>query len=481
MTRTSQALPAAKETWARIEDHPRRLLVAAAVFHLVVATSFYVLGRNAVVPGTFDNNGIAVSFAPDGVKLRAEAAGLSDRLTRGQIREWLFATYPFHLKLYSVCFAFLGRWFGPTILSAEPLNAFCYLAILVLVFHLGQEIFNRRAGIIAAATVALWPSFLLHTTQLLKDPLFIVGMLAFVLVSLRLLSRNYTWSRSLLNAAVGGVIAVFTWIARDSMGEFLIATVALAGVMLIFRQFQEKHLLPANVVGMALLIVFSVGVTRLIPKYRDPIVPEIAAGVAGQNNLSPRDIVTTAQKPSTAQPLNRWSRLALRIGKMREQFVIQYPDSSSNIDSEVQLDSVTDLIRYLPRATMIGFFAPFPNMWFASGDKVGSTGRLVSGAETLAMYGIEVLAIVGFWRMRGSGRNGQVTRGRRCISAWLLGLIAATGMISLGLVVVNVGALYRLRYVFLLLLIILASGGAVLTFESFKQRRPDGSVPAADV
>jgi hypothetical protein len=47
--------------------------------------------------------------------------------------------------------------------------------------------------------------------------------------------------------------------------------------------------------------------------------------------------------------------------------------------------------------------------------------------------------------------------------------------------VVNVGALYRLRYVFLLLLIILASGGLVQTFESFKQRRSDGSAPAADV
>src|SRR6266480_954597 len=175
MTRTTEALSAVKGNCTSVWLSPRRLLIAAAIFHLLVTASIYGLGRYAALPGAFDNNGIAVSFASDGRKLREETAELSEGLARGQIRDWLNATSPFHLKLYSICFALLGPLFGSTILSAEPLNVLCYLGILVLIFDLGREVFNRRAGLIAAATVALWPSFLLHTTQLLKDPLFLVG------------------------------------------------------------------------------------------------------------------------------------------------------------------------------------------------------------------------------------------------------------------------------------------------------------------
>jgi hypothetical protein len=42
---------------------------------------------------------------------------------------------------------------------------------------------------------------------------------------------------------------------------------------------------------------------------------------------------------------------------------------------------------------------------------------------------------------------------------WLLFLVATIGMLALGLVVVNAGALFRLRYVFWMLMIIIASRG----------------------
>ena len=160
----------------------------AAIFHILITLSVYTLGRSSLSSSTFDTNGIAVSFAPDGIEFQREAAQLSDVLASGQLRAWLDAPSPFHVKLYSICFTVLGPLFGATILSAEPLNLFFYLAILVLVFYLGKEVLDRRTGLVAAATVAMWPTFVLHTTQLLRDPAFIAGMLAFVLINLRFLS-----------------------------------------------------------------------------------------------------------------------------------------------------------------------------------------------------------------------------------------------------------------------------------------------------
>jgi hypothetical protein len=42
---------------------------------------------------------------------------------------------------------------------------------------------------------------------------------------------------------------------------------------------------------------------------------------------------------------------------------------------------------------------------------------------------------------------------------WFVFLIAAVGLLALGLVVVNAGALFRIRYVFWMMLIILSSRG----------------------
>ena len=88
------------------------------------------------------------------------------------------------------------------------------------------------------------------------------------------------------------------------------------------------------------------------------------------------------------------------------------------------------------------------------------------------MYVIEGLALIGLWR---SGR------GRRRWSVWFLGLVAAMGMISLGLVVVNVGALYRLRYEFLILMIVLATEGAAQILAWYQRKRLDGNRLTADV
>jgi hypothetical protein len=425
------------------------------MLHLVVTVSIYEIGRSAIAPGTLDPTGTAVSFASDGIKLRAEASQLSDSLRQGQIHHWLNANSPLHIKLYSISFALLEPLCGSNILSAEPLNLLCYLAILVLVFDLGQEIFDRRAGLIAAATVALWPSFLLHTTQLLKDPLFLVGMLAFVLLNTRLLCGRSSWPKAFLTAASGGLIAVFIWLVRDSMGPMLIITAALAGTMLVVRCFRERHLRLENLVGMGLLLVMSVGVTQVIPKFRKPNARLVAIARAEQDSAPRPDPDSDGQislersQPATHNPL---TRLAARVGTLRKKFVLFYPDASSNIDSNVELTTGADLVRYLPRAAMIGFFAPFPNMWFATGSQVGTTGRLISGLETIVLYVIEGFAILSFWR------------GRRRFSIWLLWLVAATGLISLGLVVVNVGALYRLRYVFVILLIVVATDGASQLF-----------------
>jgi hypothetical protein len=140
-----------------------------------------------------------------------------------------------------------------------------------------------------------------------------------------------------------------------------------------------------------------------------------------------------------------------------------YTSQASNIDRDVQLQSFGDIVRYIPRALVIGFFAPFPKMWVESGS-YGRTGRLLSGAETLVMYFLYVAVAFCLWR------------DRRNLKMWFVFLIAAVGLLALGLVVVNAGALFRIRYVFWMMLIILSSRG----LEQIRKRtsQEEGLAPA---
>jgi hypothetical protein len=445
-----EILFAARRRAAWLCLRPVRLLVVAGIFHLALTLALYAVTRKGLLPGTFDANGIAVAYAPDGLRHRQDAAALSEVLRRVEIREWVAAPYLFHIKLYSVCFAFLGPWLGFNIIGAEPLNLLCYLAILALVFNLGREAFNARVGFLAAGTIALWPSFLLHTTQLLRDPLFAVAMLAFVLVILRWLTRTFSWTGALFAGAGGGLLAVVLWLTRDSAGVIVFATVLLGAGMLIARQFIERRAQITNLTGMALLIALTVGVQLTIPKFYDRRnTPITERSTVGPETSSPLGTGAAAQASYAESPAAvPWSRLATRVMAARNRFIKLYPNSGSNIDGDVQLNNTADLVRYFPRAAVIGFFAPFPDMWLAPGKQVGFFARLLAGSETLVMYGVEALALFGLWR------------DRRRLPAWFLLSVAATGIIALGFVVVNAGALFRLRYVFLMLVVILGASGA---------------------
>ncbi|HEX8922825.1 MAG TPA: hypothetical protein VF766_15220, partial [Pyrinomonadaceae bacterium] len=139
------------------------------------------------------------------------------------------------------------------------------------------------------------------------------------------------------------------------------------------------------------------------------------------------------------------------------------------IDVDVEFNSVADIGRYLPRAAVIGFFSPFPKMWFAPADGAGRVRRMLAALETLSMYLIEVLVIFGLWS------------GRRQLSVWMLFFTAAVGVLALGLVVANIGTLYRMRYVFWMLLIIIGMEGAQVFPGYLRKWRKKTAAPGEDV
>jgi len=392
------------------------------------------------MPSQFHVNGLA-AFADDGIMYQSEVIELCGVLKQQGLVAW--ATWPtqLHVRLYSLPVVMLSGGNSFNILKIEPLNLLYYVAILALIFKLGEVIFNYRTGLLAAAIVALWPSFLLHTTQLLRDPLLIAAVLSFVLSLTLNLKRDYSWGRGAMLGIAGGAAIVVIRIVRLPMWDMLWLIAVGAILLLLVRSVRQRRFAAGNI-AFAIIIIATMITT---PHFQNAFHNQ-------QIVKRPRIIVPeeVQQLPPEEQIAARRHAFKLRLDSSGEATP---SEAGSDIDREVEFNSTTDIIRHIPRAIVVGFLGPFPNMWFAAGRQVGSSGRLLAGFETLLSYMFECLALFGLWRERKN------------LSAWFIFLVITLGAVALGLVVANIGALYRLRFPFWVLLIICGANGAVYLFH----------------
>lgn len=418
-----------------------RLLLAATVLHISFTIGIFLVGRLGVLPNTFDEYGIGTSFAIDSKNYRIEAEDLADTLRHLRFADW--NSYPrIHVKLYSLSFVMLDKLLGPTILSAEPVNLTYYLLILGLIYALGKEVFDQRVGSLATVIVMLWPSFLLHTTQMLRDPLFIAAFLLLMLMFVILLTRRLALWRGVMAGLIGGLMCLFLWLIRGDWWE-LIFLILLNGTGIpLLKQITERRFMIGNLLASVLILLAGMFLPLLVPAYRQ-------SNNSLKQTVTATNVVEPPKQPAglTQERVSSWGPIAKRIGLLRHRFILRYPEAGSNIDTDVELASWRDLVRYAPRALVVGILTPFPSMWLSRGAQVGFAGRLLAGAEMVGVYIIVFLALV------------CALFERRRWAAWLLLTTVAAGVTALGLVVVNISTIYRMRYSFVMLLIVLAAKG----------------------
>ena len=412
---------------------PLHYLILAAAVHITLSTTIFLIGHFQLLPNTIDRNGNGLTFALDGTSYQRVASGLAGELQTRGFKAWLETKMPLHTRLQSLAFATFGSVLGHNILAVEPLNLLYYLGILSCIYFLGREVFGERVGLLAATIAGVWPTFLFNSTQLMRDSFAILCFLALMIVLTLLVSREFAIRQAIGVGILGALSVTLFWVTRGNMWNAVLVAVGITLAMLGFRMVREDKFIAGN----ALVMLLIVGAALLAPsRLESTTLPGV------------RPPATALALPSGSQHAfaeGRWTRVIRQIADRRAgtRFATA---RASDIDSHIRFNGAGDILRFMPRAAVIGFFAPFPNMWFQPGN-FGLAGRVVSGIETLAMYFLYVAAGFCLWRER---RNAKV---------WLLFLVAAIGMVALGLVVVNAGALFRIRYVFWMLLIVLAAGG----------------------
>jgi hypothetical protein len=147
---------------------------------------------------------------------------------------------------------------------------------------------------------------------------------------------------------------------------------------------------------------------------------------------------------------------ARSLALTRRGFRLTAPEAKSNIDHDVGFSSVTDMLAYLPRAVQIVFLAPFPNEWLRDGSyPANSLMRKVSAFEMIVTYFSLIFLPYAVWHWR------------KRIEVWIIFIFCVYVMLVYGLVVCNVGTLYRMRYLYITILIALGIAG----FSAFLEQR----------
>jgi len=421
----------------------RHLIIIAICIHIAVAAGVYLAARHNVAPNTFDHGGVGF-FASDGRIYRRQIDALHQTLRQDGVMAWLRTPAPVHVKLYSLSYAAFSPLFGRTILSVEPLNLFYYVVTLLLVFALGREAFGPKAGFVAALMYLLMlPTFLLHTTQLLKDPLFVAVTLLLIFLSIKWITTEYTLPRGLLAGAIGGVAGASLWLIKHSAWWVVLAILVLGLTLSIASQVQRRVFLTGNIAGVAIMLSIALAASYFVTPYYLP-KEYWTPHRPGDSRVMPSASAELNNEELAVQSVEGFSGPGKSVALARARFAL-YPNARSNVDPDVRFASTIDILRHVPRAFVVGMFAPFPNMWFSSGDQVGKAGRLLSGCETLLMYVVQLLAVTTLWHRR------------RHLPSWLLVVTALIGVVALGLVVVNVGALYRQRFLFWIVFLIVGA------------------------
>lgn len=423
----------------------KRLILLAAVFHIALAIAITLIGKSRVVPNTFDTNGIGISFALDSVSYRDQALQMAQLLRAGQFRDWINYNAPlatFHARIYSIAYALFGRILGEGILAVEPVNLIYYLSILLLTYLIGSVVFSPSVGRLAAFIVGLWPSLLVYSTQLVRDPLFTAAYLLLLFSLIVCIKQPISLRHALLYGALGTTALVLIMLARSPMWEIIVATVLVGALIFIFRLITTRRFEMTNILAVALMCAIAFA------------MPKIFSGRRATDRAE-RAMSTSSESANTGPT---WTRMSRQIGWIRGRFIRAYGAAGSNIDREVELQNFGDVAMYLPRAVEIGFLAPFPNMWFTRGVEVGRTGRLIVGGEMLGIYFLLLLA------------GATLFFERKRMSVWFLFIVATLGCLALAYVVVNIGALYRLRYPYFVPIILLSSQGYYL-LQTYRQSR----------
>ena len=335
-----------------------------------------------------------------------------------------------------------------------PINAAIHALCGVLVYQIARQLASgktgRIAGTIAAVLFVMFPSALNWYAQIHKDGFAIAGVLCVIWA--------WVWVRERrVNGKAFGILIGGT----------------LAGVLLVIF-VRPYNLLPLTaVIAAVFCAIIAIDIRQLRLRWKKLTLYALSVAVITAGAAWSRTLGTEEQFNAPPDIHWHWERTGWlpqipedyleTVARLRVRLIASgiEVNAGSLIDRDVVPNNISSVIAYAPRAVQIALFAPFPTTWM---EKISLT-RLVSVFEMLIWYLIApgvLLAII----YRRSSRLMMVL------------IFSALFLYIYGFTIANVGTLYRVRYPYLFIFIIVGLVGWV---ELYLRHRGRARAPPAPI
>jgi putative peptidoglycan lipid II flippase len=355
---------------------PILLFCLGVIYAIVMALAFQKL-MLPLMPALHAKYGL---LQKDAIYFHDLAVAMADKIRSVGWSEWHL--YPGigatgNVALLGALYAVLGPdpvWFIPFTAAAHAFSA-------MMIYRMGSLLWPGKAGLLGGMLAALFflasPSALQWYGQNHKDAFAIAGCLLILHAWIRLWAADKVVNGLVIKTVlgiIGGAVVVL--LIRQYL-LYLISAGMLAGWSAIFlRRLIQRQVFPDRVrLSLAMLAISLVfGVSVLNPGLDSPNSP------------------TSLTSFIKAIPEIRWHRseflpleidkLLGRVSAVRAHFAHSGKDAGSIIDANQLPDNAVSVFAYLPRALLVGLFAPFPNSWQERPTLI----RVVAAAETLIWY-----------------------------------------------------------------------------------------------
>lgn len=380
-------------------------------------------------------------FAPDAALTHNYAISFLSEGQAGSEFQRLIATGGQDHVFWVLMISGIYKLFGPQPLHAIVTNVWFSTLQVLLAVWIMRRFAEEKQAMRAGWLVALWPSAIMWSTQILKDSLC-VALIMLVLATNVMLWRIDRRGSSFLLQASRWLVLIFSLTLltkfRSYMGTlFLVTAFIVYGTSFILALIRKFYPLLQRSMAMLIAVVASILLANVIQLPKQAAVPRIPKQIAAPQIISSGKQALATMKKG----LSLSGAVKTREGFIRES-------GRSQLTRRFTPSSIADLIRLLPYVFTTAWLAPFPRQWF---DIQGTSGvfRVFGGIEMLLFYLLIPFLLCGVWRfIRYYQKN----------SLFLLVFIILASA-AFGLVMPNVGTLFRLRLQFLIPWLMIGSLG----------------------
>lgn len=356
-----------------------------------------------------------------------------------------------NVSLLAALYAIFGT--DPTVII--PVNAAVHATSGLLIFLIARLLWPGKvgvySGVVTAILFVIFPSALNWYAQIHKDGFAIMGMLIIFYSWLKGItcSTRLKCCLWILSGNFVG-IALVIFVRPYNIMLLTLSGVAVGVTLLVYFAFTKKtvkmlYLLVFLGFFISVLVVINSCMPKLVVMEQKDIVIDLLKAQGIHWNWERSKVIPDG--------VDRLFEKAAAM-RLRNIYHVRETKAQSVVDENIRPDNIWSSLVYLPRATMIALASPFPNTW-----RRGTTiVRLVSVAETAIWYVLIPGVFLAFWY-------------RRSLLIFMMVLTSVVFLAVLGFTHPNIGTLYRFRYVYLFILMLIGvMGWAELIRRKFGER-----------